>query len=214
VNDPSEAGLVKRLAMAASTAAVCSIVIGLSVLVGWTRHISILVTWGASTTMAPNSAVCSVLTGLSLWLLRKKGARTVAGTGKVVAKTAAATVGLVGAFTLVEELFGLDLGIDAVFVVKAHALAIAGARIRMSPITAVIFLLLGLSLLLIDWRTNRDDWPAQFLSFGATMGAVFGLLGLVFGPKASPITLALPSVVTYFVLALGIVCARWPTDQQ
>ena len=160
VKNLSEAGLVKRFSMFASTASVCSVVIGLSVLAGWTLHISILVTWGAVTTMAPNAAVCSVLAGISLWLLREKDAQTLAQPGRVIAKTAAAIVGLVGGFTLVEQLFDLDLGIDAVFVVRAQALAIANARIRMSPIGAVILLLLGLALSLIDWRTSRDDWPA------------------------------------------------------
>ncbi len=210
MSDPSETGLVERFSMFSSTAAACSTVIGLSVLVGWTLRISILLTWGEATTMAPNAAACSILAGISLWLLRKKDAQRLARIGKIVAKTAAGIVGLVGALTLVEQLFGLDLGIDAVFVVKAYALEIAGARIRMSPIAAVIFVLLGLALSLIDWRTNREDWPAQFLSFGAAMGAAFGLLGLVFGPAVSPITLALPAVVTYFGMALGIVCARAP----
>jgi PAS domain S-box-containing protein len=210
VTDPSEAGLIKRFSMFASGAAISSMVIGLSVLAGWTLHIPILLTWGASTTMAPTAAVCSVLAGISLWLLRKQGAQSFTRTGEVVAKSAAAIVGLVGALTLIEQLFGLELGTDAVFVVKARALAIAGARIRMSPMAAIIFLLFGLALALIDWRTDRDDWPAQFLSFGAAMGAAFGLLGLVFGPKMSPLTLAFPAVVTYFVMALGIVCARAP----
>ncbi len=208
MNAPSETVLAKRFGVFASTAAICSLVIGLAVLAGWRLRIAILLTWGASTTMAPNAAACSVLAGISLWLLREMDARAYA--RKIVAKTAAAVVGLVGALTLIEQLFGPDLGIDAVLVVKAQALAITGARIRMSPIAAAVFLLLGLALWLLDWRTSRHDWPAQFLSFGAAMGAAFGLLGLVFEPKVSPIALALPAAVASFALAAGIVSSRAP----
>jgi PAS domain S-box-containing protein len=208
VNDPSEAGFVKRLSLFASTASVCSIVIGLSVLAGWTLHISILLTWGAATTMAPNAAACSLLAGVSLWLLRRKDNRPLAQARNLAAKTAAAIVALVGALSLAKPLFGLDLGIDRLLLVTAPTLDIAGARIRMSPVAAIIFLLFGFALLLIDWRSKHDDWPTQFFSLGAAMGAAFGLFGLVLGPNVSPITLAFPAVVSYFLLAFGIVCAR------
>jgi len=208
VNNPSEARLVKRLSAFASTAAVCSVVIGLSVLVGWTLHVSFLLTWGAATTMAPNAAACSVLAGVSLWLLRTKNDQRVPRARNLAARTAATIVALVAVLSLAEPVFGLDLGIDRLLLVTAPALDIAGARIRMSPIAAIIFLLFGFALWLIDWRTSRDDWPAQFFSLGAAMGAAFGLFGLVLGPNVSPITLAFPAVVTYFLLAFGIVCAR------
>jgi PAS domain S-box-containing protein len=119
-------------------------------------------------------------------------------------------VALVGVLSLAEPLFGLDLGIDRLLLVTPHALDIGGARVRMSPIAAVVFVLLGCALALIDWRTSRKDWPAQFLSFVAAIGVAFGLVGVVLSPAMSPITLAWPAVVSYFGLAFGIVCARAP----
>jgi hypothetical protein len=134
--------------------------------------------------MAPNAAACSVLAGVSLWLLRTKNDQRVPRARNLAAKTAATIVALVAVLSLAEPVFGLDLGIDRLLLVTAPALDIAGARIRMSPIAAIIFLLFGFALWLIDWRTSRDDWPAQFFSLGAAMGAAFGSLVWFSGPTS------------------------------
>jgi hypothetical protein len=208
MNDRSDAGLVKRWGVFASFAAVFSMVVGLSVLAGWTLHIAALLTWGAGTPMAPNAAACFVLAGLSLWLLREKQNQSSAPIKNLTAKTAAAVVSLVGLLTLAEHLFTLNLGIDRLLLLGPLVGQTATARIRMSPITAGAFLLLGLALLGIDWRTRREDWPAQFLCLGAALASSFGLVGLVLGPSVSPITLALPTIVNLFVLAAGSLCSR------
>ncbi|MGA9528638.1 MAG: PAS domain S-box protein [Terriglobales bacterium] len=202
----SETGIARRLSVFTSTASICSIVIGLSVLAGWRLNVPILLTWGGGTTMAPNAAACSLLAGISLWLVRSKNAQTAA--RKMFANAAAAIVGLVGLLTLAEQVFAVDLGIDSLLVAAPVALDIVGARIRMSPVAAIIFLLFALALGLIDWRTRRNDWPAQFLSLATALAAVFGALSFVFGPKASSIPVALPAVGAYVGLAFGALCAR------
>ena len=208
MNDRSDAGLVKRLGIFASFAAALSMVVGLSVLAGWTLHIAALLTWGAGTPMAPNAAACFVLAGLSLWLLREKQNRSSAPIQNLTAKTAAAIVSLVGLLTLAEHLFTLNLGIDRLLLLGPPTGQTASARILMSPITAGAFLLLGLALLGIDWRTQREDWPAQFLCLGAALAFPFGLVSLVLGPSVSPITLPLPTIVSIFALAAGLLCSR------
>jgi len=208
MNDRSDAGLVKRLGVFASFTAVFSMVVGLSVLAGWTLHIVVLLTWGASTPMAPNAAACFVLAGFSLWLLREKQNRSSAPIKNLTAKTAAAVVSMVGLLTLAEHLFTLNLGIDRLLLRGPPAGQTASARILMSPITAGAFLLLGLALLGIDWQTRREDWPAQFLCLGAALAFPFGLVGLVLGPGVSPITLPLPTIASIFALAAGLLCSR------
>ena len=156
MNDRSDADLVKRLRIFASLAAVFSMVVGLSVLAGWTLHIVVLLTWGASTPMAPNAAACFVLAGFSLWLLREKQNQSSAPVKNLTAKTAAAIVSLVGLLTLAEHLFTLDLGIDRLLLLGPPVGQTANSRILMSSITAGAFLLLGLALLAIDWRTRRE----------------------------------------------------------
>ena len=203
----ADPGLVKRLSVFASAASLFSIAIGLSVLAGWTLGVAILITWGLGTPMAPNAAGCSVLAGISLWLRRKHNQQSTR-TDRVAAQGSAIIVAVVGLVTLAEHIFRLSFGIDRVLLVGPLPPPLANARILMSPIAAGNFLLFGLALLLIDWRTRRDDWPAQFFSLGASVAPAFGLLGLLVGPKVTPITLALPAVVSYFLLTPGLICSR------
>ena len=211
--------LVKRLRVLASAAAVFAVVAGLSALAGWKLHIKVLETWAvAPVRIVPNAAACLVLLGVSLWFKRKRRdnqplARTSAWltklTRKLAADAAAAIVCLVALLSLAEHILDWDLRIDRLLVVVPPADAIAGVRPGlMATLAAVDFLLLGSALLLLDWKTRRGHWPAQFLSFAAAIGAIFGLFALVLQPKATGITMALPAVVTFFVLASGLVCSR------
>src|SRR6202453_2318683 len=108
----SDPDIVKRLSLFSAAAAIFSMMVGLSVLVGWTLDIAALLTWGAGTPMAPNAAACFVLAGLSLWLLREKHDRSSAPVRNLTARTAAAIVSMIGILTLAEHLFTLSLGID------------------------------------------------------------------------------------------------------
>jgi len=179
------------------------VAIGLSGLIGWMLYIETLLTWGAAQAIAPNSAACMVLAGAPFWLLRKEGDQPLALAMRLTAKTAAAIVGLVGFLRLAEDIFGADFRIDRLFLVTAPA-----ARPLMSTVAAGAFVLVALALLGIDGRTRRGDWPSQFLCSGAMMGAFLGFLGLVLDPSVSPITLALPTFVSFFALATGLLCSR------
>lgn len=212
MSDGPEPRLVKWLSIFAAAAAGFSAVVGLSGLAGWILHIPSLTTWGtAQVTMVANTGACFVLLGVSLWLLRKKDNQSFAWGRKLTAKTAAAIVGMVGLLSLAEHLFRPDLGIDQFLLVVPPALQTGTIRPGlMSPITAGAFLLLGVALLGIDWRTRRGGWPAQFLSLAAGGLATFGVLSFAFDPHiyAAHLSLALPTAVTLAVFSLGLVCAR------
>jgi len=210
MNGRSDPRLVQRLSVFASTAAVFAVVAGLSALAGWKLHIAALATWvAAPVRIVPNAAACMVLLGVSLWLQRKGHIQPFARIRKLAAKSSAGIVCLVGLLSLAEHVFGWDLGIDQLLAVVPTAEAIPGVRPGlMATIAALNFLVLGSALLLLDWKTRRDHWPAQFLSLGAAIGAIFGFFALVLQPRASGITMALPAVVTFFVLACGLVCSR------
>jgi hypothetical protein len=89
MNYGSNARLARRLSGFATTAAVLSVVVGLSALTGWTLDIAGLLTWGAETAMAPNSAACVMLAGLSLWLQRERDNRPLPSVSGLTAKAAA-----------------------------------------------------------------------------------------------------------------------------
>ena len=187
----SDAKLVKRLKAFVSAAAVFSMVFGLSGLAGWALNIPALVNWGDGAAMAPNDAACFLLAGFSLFLLRAKGKRPFTPVRKLTGQASAALVGLVGLLTLAELLFRRDLGIDRLLLLRSPGAPIATARIVMSPVAAGAFLLLGLALLVIDWRTRGEKWPAQFICLAAALAPLFGVLGWILGSGA-PRWLGLP----------------------
>ncbi len=199
----SDPRLIGRLSIYASVAAVSVAAIGLAALIGWTLHIPILLTWGAPQSIAPNSAAFVMLAGISLWMLTKRRDQPSAPAWKLTARTLAVVTGSVCLLTLVEHLFGVDLRIDRLLLIAPPF-----ARTLMSPMAAGSSVLLSIALIGIDWRTERGDWPAQYLCFGALMGATFGLLSVFLGPAVSPATMALPTVVSHFALASGLLCSR------
>ena len=206
----ADPGLVKRLSTLAGPASLLSIAIGVSELVGWKLGIAPLLTWGLSTPTAPNAAACTILAGVSLWLLRKENDQARARANTRVAQTAAVIVILVGLLTLAEHIFALRFGIDRLLLVGPLPPQLAQPRIQMAPAAAGNFVLFGVALLVIDWRTRREDWPAQFLCLGTAMTTLFGVLSLLLGPGITPFTVALPEVASYFLLTSGLICSRAP----
>ena len=143
--------------------------------------------------------------------IEKKGRVRILRTRTFASRIAAALAALLGLFSLAELFFGWNFGIDRWLVAAPSADRLGELRPRlMSSITASDFIVLGLALLLLDWKTRRDDWPSQFLSLGAWTGSAFGLLALLLEPNASGTTMSLPTVVTFFVVSSGLVCSRAP----
>lgn len=206
----ADIGLIKRFSVFASAASLSSIAVGLSGLCGWAFHIAVLGTWGASRVrMVANTAACFLLIGLSLWLQRKKDEPSFPRARKLAARTSAAIAALTAVLSLTEHIFGWDLHINQLLAVVPPPERIAGVRPGlMASSTAADILFLSLALLFLDWKTRSNDWPAQFLAIGAAMGAVFGQLALLLQPGTSGLTMALPTAMTLFVLASGLVCSR------
>jgi PAS domain S-box-containing protein len=210
MNERADARLVRRCAGIATAVSIFAMAAGLAVLTGWTLNIVTLITWGAATPMAPNSAAACVFAGLSLWLLRSSDNPGLSSVRLATARGASVACGLIGALSLAQFFSHLDLGSDRLLLLTAPTLAKAGLRIFTSPLGAVMYVLLSLSLLTIDRRTLRLGWPAQFLALAAMMTAAFGSIGILIVPGASPIALALPTALIGLSLPIGIVCARSP----
>ena len=220
--------LVKRLSGLASGAAVFAVLAGLAALAGWKWQLAVLETWTAPVRIVPNAAACLVLLGVSLWFKRIQrdqrsfpinspindrwnSACNSRSLGKMAADANALIVCLVALLSLAEHLWGWNPGLDRWLVVVPPAYAIPGLRPGlMSTPAALEFLLLGFALLLLDWKTRRghSHWPAQYLSFAAGIGGVFGLFALFLQPRTTSVTMALPAAVTSLALASGLVGAR------
>jgi PAS domain S-box-containing protein len=175
------------------------IAVGVTILAGWLVGVPALQRLHpALAAMKLNTALSLAMLGVALW-------RSLEPAGATWGARALALIGLaIAAATLVEYVFGIDLGIDQlVRPDPTHT----GAPGRMSPAAAAALVALGVALVWLD------AWWAEGLSLLGALVANLALLGYVYGapdlyaigPFAS---VALHTAVALLVLALGIVLAR------
>src|SRR5437763_649777 len=160
--------------------------------------------------MVPNTALAFILTSVSLWLLRTEESAV---RWRRHARACAGAVTLMGLLTLGEYLSGLDLKIDTLL----FSDSIRGAGVsfpgRPSPHTALSFLLVGSSLLLLPARAKRAHGFAQLLALAAFLIALLALVGyfyeveFLYGITAYT-GMALHTALTFILLGLGILFAR------
>ncbi len=158
-------------------AGAAAMLVGGLALLGWLLNIASLTgVLPGLATMKPNTAIGFVLAGLSIQL------QTIAsGRGRAAAQGCSALVALVGLATLSQDVFGWNAGIDEL--VLRDVLAATGVDHpgRMSPATALGFLMLGLSLALDQaraWKLRPSQPLAAatiLLGLTATLGYLYGL---------------------------------------
>ncbi len=189
------------------------IAIGCLVLLGWILDIVILKSvFPGLVTMKANTALAFVLLGISLWLLQPEQAEQRA---RRIAHTCAAIAALIGLVTLVEYLFGLDLGIDQLLFRDFPIAAGTSFPGRMSLPTAVNFLLLGLALLLLDVESGRGRRSSELLAIITTMVGLLAAIGYSYGAEElysqhfySYTGMAVHTAAAFLALSIGVLCAR------
>jgi hypothetical protein len=122
-------------------------------------------------------------------------------------------VAAIGGLTLSEHAVGWDLGIDQIlFREEPGALATSSPN-RMGPPASLSFLLIGISLLLLDRPGRQAARIAEGAAIGAGAIALLGLIGYATGVSplyavASVTGIALVSAIVLFLLAAGVLAAR------
>lgn len=176
---------------------------GVAVLAAWALGIEGLksVLPGLAT-MKANTALCFTLSGAALALR---------GQPRLRLALAGAVLALAG-LTLVQEFTGSDLGIDQALFRDAPGAAETVAPGRMSPATAVSFVLSAAALLLLGGRTAARR-AAEALALGAGATGAIALLGYAYGVEQLYRlpgfgSMALHTATAFVVLAAGILCAR------
>src|ERR1041385_352838 len=164
--------------------------------------------------LAPNTAVCFILTGLALWLQRTEEPGTAR---RRVAQGCAALAVVLGLLTVIEYLSGWEAGIDLWLFREALQKSQKVIPGRMAILTAVNFSLLGLALLRLDTKPQRLGFKAgELCTVTALLIALLGLIGYVcavpifYGWRTLfPNTgMALSTVTAFLVLGVGLLCAR------
>lgn len=158
--------------------------------------------------MTPNAAVGLLLIGLSAALQHRRDVGRVAHGASILLAT---FVFLIGASTLVEYIFVIDLGIDQVLIRSS----VGPHPGRPSPITALSLTLLSAGVFAYRLPPIRRLRPAEWLAVGAGMAALIGLMGHLFGAAplyrlagAPVIGVALPTAISLLLTTVGLLFQR------
>lgn len=205
----------------AKVTSIIAVLVGCLVLLGWLFDSPTLKSiLPGMVTMKPNTALAFVLSGLLLWFLpappapapgQAAHAALVLRQRRLV-QAGAGLVALLGVLTLSEDLFGWDLGIDTLLFGEPPGAPGTSAPGRMSPMTAVNFVMLGIALLLLTLESQRDAWLPQGLALTTAGVGLLGTLGYAYHlPTLYAIAPSTPmaahTALTFLVLACGILCA-------
>jgi PAS domain S-box-containing protein len=210
MSSPANSQIVSRFERVSQVGAVVVVFVGCVVLVGWGFDLELLKCMiPGMVTIKANTAIGFVLAGASL-LLRPSIRNQLLGH---IARIISLIVVLIGALTLAQYVFELNLGIDElVFKESAGALYTSHPN-RMSPITAMNFLLIGSASVLLD-RERRWVWVgSQVLILLALTVSGLTLVGYIYESQSlyridSLTPIALPTALTFFILCVGALCAR------
>ncbi len=203
---------VARFRAASAVCAAVGAFAGLTALVGWLTGSELLKgAFVAGITMKTNTALCLMLSGAFIGSLAIGPEE-----GRVRARWTQACALLVvgiGIATLIQHVFGVNLGIDQLLFEEDAGAAATQSPNRMGPVGATCLTLLGSSRLIIDVRTRGGSAPFQYLMLGVMLFASVPLLGFLFDAQAlfaiaKYTGIALPTTVTLWVLALGLLLAR------
>ena len=116
---------------------------------------------------------------------------------------------LLGAGVLAQSLLGTPTGLDDMLGALGYVRAPNTGR--MAPLTAFGFLLTGLNLLLMEYRTRRGNFPAEYGAFivaGVMCIPLIGHLYNVMSIEESAQEMAPYISIDFFVLSIGILTAR------
>ena len=207
---PLDPNVVNGLNRFVSFTSLFSVAVGLLGLVGWMFHIAVFKSViPGRVVIKPSTALCFVLIGFALWLLRKKESGSLPRVRERSGQALATVTTLAGMLNLMEYMVGWDLSIDQMLFHEAAADAIR--QELLDPITALDFVLLGLAILLLDWVVtwrSRRHGPGRLLAFLAGIIAIVGLLDFILGSRVSYTHIALQSAVTLLLLSVALLCAR------
>jgi diguanylate cyclase (GGDEF)-like protein len=200
-----------RLRLYCNAACIGTIAVACVVLCGWILGIgSIKSGFLNSVTVKANTAIGMILLGTSLWLLLPDPPRRAR---RYVGLILAALAASIGTVTVIEYIFGVNLGIDQLFFREDVGTLTTYAPGRMSPITAITFMALGLALLLLDWEPRPGRRPAQMLSLWGALVAVMSLSGYINNATAiyrvfSYTQIAVCTAMVLLVMSMAIFFAR------
>lgn len=185
--------------------------IGFLCWLGWLFHIPFLTRLSMGlVTMKANTALCLVMLGVATWILaRGEPPRPL----RIFSNAMALMVILIGFLTLWEHVGNIDLKIDNVFFLESAESAGKSFPGRMGPLSAMIFMLLGTAVILLNTQTDRGFRISQrvvVVGWSLTFTIFLGYFYHVEFPRALEkyFSIALHTVVAFTLLFLALLLAR------
>jgi PAS domain S-box-containing protein len=167
--------------------------VGVSVMLGWWLHIPLLTHIKATfNSMKFNTALLFALSGLAVFTLPADNSYK---------KFIPYSIALIAGLTLLQDLFGWNLGIDEFFV--ADTLAQNAAAGRMSVITAINFMLIASSLI----RLNYQPHLSQICAYLVGVSALIVLAGYFYNVPALYRVFIFSSVALHTAFAFLLMAA-------
>jgi PAS domain S-box-containing protein len=217
----------KRNSIVARVAGMSTVLVGSLVLVGWLFDIEFLKRGSNANlvTMKANTALCFVLSGMSLWLsqieINKQPDVGLQETEKVaeatfsrLARVGSLGITVISSLTLLQYLFGWNFGIDELLFRDSPNAVLTPHTGRMGFNTALNFLLLGWALkLLIYPKGDRSYWYSQILTLIAGLISLQALIGYAYDVKilyslsTATTSMAIHTTIVFLVLCGGILWA-------
>lgn len=183
--------------------------LGLVVLAGWIFNVETLKSvLPGLVTMKANTAIGFILSGLSMALLASGRETRVRNGASLVT---AGILFLLGAATMSEYVFGINLGIDQLFFREQPGAAGTLDLGRMAPSTAFCFTVTGILLSLLN--LNKAVAVSQVLAYLVGFLGLANLLGYTYGIKAlyeigRYTQMAVHTAAAFILLGFGILMVR------
>jgi signal transduction histidine kinase/DNA-binding response OmpR family regulator len=198
----------RRLESLSRASSVFVALVGLVVLIGWGFDVELLKGGlPGQTAMNPTTALALILAAGTLWMEHWTWRASASGPIGAAIGAAAILVIAVGVITLAGYALGHNLGVDQV-VFRAR---LGGNRI--APNTGLNLVLIGVALWLLHGPRSSRSAPAELVALFPLGIASVSLLGYAYGVNAmyavgEYIPMALATALSFFVLGVGIFCAR------
>ncbi len=211
MSSESQGRVLTAFRFAPPLATAMAVAVGLLVLLGWQLDDPALKSvFPGLVAMNPATALCFILSGLSLRLQLLGRPRVLS---RLVGQVCAIAVALVGCLKLAAILTGWDFGVDQILFHSKLAATGAPLPNRMAPNTALNFVLIGLSLCMVNVEWRRGWRPAQLLALPPLLLSLLAITGYMYGVRAfygltSFIPMALNTAFSFLVLSSGVLLAH------
>ena len=178
------------------------------VFIGWQYRIPLLKGLpGQVTVVSPNAAACLLLGSIAAILLWRYRSGWPCATARILG----GAVGTFAFLTLLEYMFGIDLGIrDIVLRHRLDDWPVPTPPGRFAIQTAFGLTFLGAALAFVDKRFRSVELSEVFVAI-ASLSSLIGILGYVYGASAMHGVMAGATVILYTILLAGVALLR-PKD--